>query len=109
MMMRRQLGLTSLCNLVNDPDIQGDPDVDRMRQIHVEVDEAVLAAYGWQDVPLNHGFHTYRQMRRWTICPEARVEILDRLLEENHRRAARQGKTPPATDDATLDPEETQP
>jgi hypothetical protein len=26
-------------------------------------------------------------MRRWTVSPAARVEILDRLLEENHRRA----------------------
>ena len=38
--------------------------------------------------PLDHGFHTYRQMERWTVSPAARVEILDRLLEENHRRAA---------------------
>ena len=59
-----------------------------MRQIHVELDEAVMAAYGWSDVPLKHGFHTYRQMTRWTVCPAARVEILDRLLEENLRRAA---------------------
>jgi hypothetical protein len=27
-------------------------------------------------------------MQRWTVSPAARVEILDRLLEENHRRAA---------------------
>jgi hypothetical protein len=26
-------------------------------------------------------------MERWTVSPAARVEILDRLLEENHRRA----------------------
>ncbi len=90
-MLRRDLGLTKLYNLVNDPEIQSDPDVERMREIHVELDEAVMDAYGWSDVPLNHGFHTYRQMQRWTVCPEARVEILDRLLEENHRRAALQG------------------
>jgi len=58
-----------------------------------------MAAYGWEDVPLNHGFHTYRQMERWTVSPAARVEILDRLLEENHRRAALQGGAVPATDD----------
>jgi len=34
-------------------------------------------------------------MRRWTVSPTARVEILDRLLEENHRRAAAQGVAPP--------------
>ena len=26
-------------------------------------------------------------MQRWTVSPAARVEILDLLLEENHRRA----------------------
>ncbi|MGI8715519.1 MAG: hypothetical protein ACR2NR_20540 [Solirubrobacteraceae bacterium] len=75
------------------------PDVARLRQILVELDEAVMTAYGWDDVPLEHGFHTYRQMRRWTVSPPARVEILDRLLEENHRRAAAQGEaSPPARD-----------
>ncbi len=97
-MLRRNLGLTKLYNLVNDPEVPSasDPDVARLREIHVELDHAVMAAYGWGDVPLNHGFHTYRQMTRWTVCPEARVEILDRLLEENHRRAALQGDAIPA-------------
>jgi hypothetical protein len=90
-MLRRQFGLTDLYNLINDPDVTVDSDVDRMREIHVAVDQAVMAAYGWEDVPLQHGFHTYRQIRRWTLCPEARVEILDRLLRENQRRAATQG------------------
>lgn len=86
-MLRRKLGLTKLYNLINDPDVVGDPDADRMRQLHVELDEAVTAAYGWSDVELGHGFHTYRQVQRWTISPEARVELMDLLLEENLRRA----------------------
>ncbi|MCA1606603.1 MAG: BREX-1 system adenine-specific DNA-methyltransferase PglX, partial [Acidobacteria bacterium] len=96
-MSRRDLGLTKLYNLVNDPATtdSADPDVARLRKIHVELDEALISAYGWDDVPLKHGFHTYRQMRRWTVSPAARVEILDRLLEENHRRAAAQGEAPP--------------
>ncbi|WP_235733206.1 DNA methyltransferase [Mycolicibacterium neoaurum] len=89
-MLRRGLGLTKLYNLVNGPQVtdSSDPDIARMRAIHVELDEAVMDAYGWSDIPLEHGFHTYRQMTRWTVSPAARVEILDRLLEENHRRAA---------------------
>ena len=91
-MLRRQLGLTKLYNLVNDPDISdADADVARLRSIHVELDQAVTDAYGWSDVDLDHGFHTYRQMQRWTVSPAARVELLDRLLEENHRRANAQG------------------
>lgn len=88
-MMRRQLGLTKLYNLVNDPDISdsSDADVARLREIHRQLDETVMVAYGWSDVPLDHGFYEYRKMTRWTVCPEAHIEILDRLLEENHRRA----------------------
>ena len=97
-MLRRELGLTKLYNLVNDPDYTDD-DIERMREIHVELDQAVMDAYGWGDVELDHGFHTYRQMRRWTVIPAARVEILDRLLEENLRRAAAQGEAPPPADD----------
>jgi len=85
-MLRRDLGLTKLYNLINDPDVAHDPDVETMRDIHVRLDHTVMDAYGWSDVLLNHGFHTYRQMQRWTVSPQAREEILDRLLEENHRR-----------------------
>ncbi|WP_036372942.1 DNA methyltransferase [Mycolicibacterium austroafricanum] len=96
-MLRRNLGLTKLYNLVNDPQITdaSDPDAGRMRAIHVELDEVVMDAYGWSDISLDHGFHTYRQMQRWTVSPAARVEILDRLLEENHRRAAEEAKQTP--------------
>ncbi|MGH3800544.1 MAG: Eco57I restriction-modification methylase domain-containing protein, partial [Pseudonocardiaceae bacterium] len=99
-MLRRDLGLTKLYNLVNDPGIadSADADVARLREIHVELDQAVMDAYGWRDVPLEHSFHTYRQMLRWTVSPTARVDILDRLLEENHRRAATQGEAPPPVD-----------
>ena len=97
-MLRRELGLTKLYNLVNDPGLEAgtDPDVDRMRAIHVELDTVVAAAYGWEDLDLTHGFHTYRKMTRWTVPPATRVEILDRLLEENHRRAAAEAASLPA-------------
>ncbi|KRC53375.1 hypothetical protein ASE19_13575 [Nocardioides sp. Root79] len=89
-MLRRDLGLTKLYNLINDPTLPNtaDGDIARMRGIHRELDQAVLSAYGWGDLGLEHGFHEYRKMVRWTVSPTARVEILDRLLEENHRRAA---------------------
>ncbi|MFD5563680.1 Eco57I restriction-modification methylase domain-containing protein [Kitasatospora griseola] len=107
-MLRRNLGLTKLYNLVNDPAVpdSADPDVARLREIHVELDRAVMAAYGWGDVTLDHGFHTYRQMQRWTVSPAARVEILDRLLEENHRRAAQGGVVSGAGDDGGDEEEE---
>ena len=93
-MLRRELGLTKLYNRVNDPALADnvDSDIARLRQIHRELDEAVMAAYGWDDVPLDHGFHTYRKMTRWTISPAARVEVLDRLLALNHERAAAENR-----------------
>ncbi len=94
-MAARQLGLTAFYNLVNSPAVLDDADVDLARSIHVEIDAAVMEAYGWSDIPLDHGFHTYRQMERWTVSPAARVEILDRLLEENHRRAAIEAQSAP--------------
>lgn len=88
-MLNRELGLTKLYNLINDPDCSPrDRDVRALRDIHERLDHAVVAAYRWGDVPLDHGFHTYRQHQRWTVSPTARVELMDRLLEENHRRYA---------------------
>ena len=93
-MLRRDLGLTKLYNLVNDPAVaDGRP----RRGAHAgdsrRTRRGCHGAYGWSDIELDHGFHTYRQMERWTVSPAARVEILDRLLEENHKRAAAEGST----------------
>ncbi|GGG58113.1 hypothetical protein GCM10011374_21140 [Kocuria dechangensis] len=100
-MLRRGLGLTKLYNLINDPEItsMADSDISLLRDIHVEVDMAVMRAYGWDDVSLNHGFYAYRHKTRWSVDPAARVEILDRLLEENHRRAAKQSNVLPSTEE----------
>ena len=89
-MLRRNLGLTKLYNLVNDPQVvdRADADIALLRAIHVDLDRTVMDAYGWSDLELDHGFYSHRKMERWTVSPAARVEILDRLLEENHRRAA---------------------
>ena len=106
--LRRRLGLTELYNRVNDPDImnEAEPDVARLRDLHVELDVAVLRAYEWSDLLPEHGFHTYRRMHRWSVSPAARVEILDRLLAENLRRAKVQGEGPlPAEDEEEEDEE----
>ena len=87
----RDLGVTQLYNLVNSSDLgMSDPDIARIRQLHEQLDRVVLHAYGWDDIDPGHGFHIFRKMRRWTVSPSARVEILDRLLEENHLRASEQ-------------------
>ncbi|MFJ5305203.1 type IIL restriction-modification enzyme MmeI [Streptomyces sp. NPDC088350] len=96
-MRDRQIGLTKLYNLVHDESI-ADADVQSLRSLHENVDQAVMSAYGWQDLDIDHGFHQTRQGIRYTISPMARVEVLDRLLEINHDRhvsesAIQQGET----------------
>ncbi|MED5801244.1 type IIL restriction-modification enzyme MmeI [Gordonia sp. Z-3] len=94
-MIQRQIGLTAICNLIHDPQVVGDADIARLREIHSELDFTVISAYGWDDLPTEAGFHSYRDMTRWTVPPAARVEILDRLLELNHSRARAEGQDVP--------------
>jgi hypothetical protein len=86
-MLGRALGLTKLYNLVHDP-VVTDPAIVRLRELHQQIDHAVLAAYGWDDLDPQIGHHSTKIGIRWTVSPEARFELLDRLLVENHRRAA---------------------
>jgi hypothetical protein len=86
-MLDRNLGLTKLYNLVHD-ESELDEDIRVLREIHVEVDNAVAEAYGWTDLDLGHGFHETRQGQRFTIDPVVQVEVLDRLLELNQARYA---------------------
>jgi hypothetical protein len=62
----------------------------KLRELHVQMDEAVLEAYGWTDIVLRHDFYEVDYLPendriRYTIHPDARKEILKRLLELNHK------------------------
>jgi Eco57I restriction-modification methylase len=85
LMMGRSWGLTTCYNHVHDPD-EHDPAVSQIRDIHAAIDEAVMRAYGWEDLDLKIGHHLTKIGTRWTVGKEARFELLDRLLEENLRR-----------------------
>ncbi len=90
LMLARQAGLTDTYNLVHNQHCM-DADIAELREIHREIDIAVVRAYGWGDLVaagLDHGFHDTRQGTRYTIGAAARQEILDRLLELNHDRYA---------------------
>ena len=87
LMLDRWEGLTATCNRVHDPSERA-ADIGELRLLHVELDHEVAAAYGWQDLELDHDFWETRQGTRFTISPDARVEVLDRLLELNHARYA---------------------
>ncbi|MGA2477672.1 MAG: DNA methyltransferase, partial [Spirochaetia bacterium] len=114
LMSNMQLGLTKTYNLFHDAGIvPGATDlsalesqlkksgarigameaatrVQTLRDLHVKMDAAVLAAYGWSGLILGHDFHAVdflpeNDRVRFTISPQARREILKRLLALNHR------------------------
>jgi len=85
LMLDRQEGLTKTYNRFHDPD-ETASDIQKLRELHVEMDNAVAAAYDWADLDLGHGFHETKQGLRYTICEEARREVLQRLLKLNHER-----------------------
>lgn len=82
-MQARQIGLTKTYNLFHNPDCQ-DADITRLRSLHVEMDNAILACYGWQDIELKHDFYANdRGQTRFMPSDEARREILNRLVALN--------------------------
>ena len=117
LMLRLWLGLTDIYNLYHNRDltpaivakVSSKPDesevgyqgILELRKLHRELDEAVLAAYGWTDLSLGHDFHEVETLPendrvRYTISPEARKELLKRLLALNHQRVAEEKAKVPA-------------
>ncbi len=86
-MADRNEGLTKTYNRFHNP-AEASDDIAELRRLHVDMDNAVAAAYGWNDLDLGHGFHDTRQGLRYTISEAARRTVLDRLLELNHQRYA---------------------
>lgn len=81
-MIRHDQGLTATYNQLKDPDCL-DPEVEHLRRLHEAMDRAVLAAYGWDDIPVPpYG----------TADPDAQQafedEVIDRLFVLNAERAA---------------------
>lgn len=86
------LGLTELYNRFHDPS-ESSFQIRSLRELHMEIDVAVSAAYGWNDLDLNHGFHEVPSLSendrvRFTISETARLEVLRRLSDLNRRRYA---------------------
>ncbi|MDS4019463.1 MAG: hypothetical protein RKR03_02965 [Candidatus Competibacter sp.] len=57
-MQARREGLTATYNRFHNPNDRA-PDIQQLRELHVEMDRAVAAAYGWLDrlLALNHQRH----------------------------------------------------
>jgi hypothetical protein len=93
LMQRLGEGLTKTYNRFNNAN-ETTEDIVQLRELHRQLDTAVVTAYGWTDLgvnegaPLRHDFHESKQGVRWTLHPDARRDVLDRLLTLNHQRHA---------------------
>lgn len=95
LMVCRNEGMTKTYNRFHD---RGETaaDIVRLRELHTEMDQAVLQAYGWHDLanraePIfldesNEDDHTYQGRLFWPS--DFRDEVLSRLLALNAERAA---------------------
>jgi len=90
-MLSRGEGLTKTYNHFHDPEDTSDV-IHKLRELHIELDQAVAAAYGWNDLNLGHCFQSIKQGVRFTISEVARREVLQRLLKLNHERYAEEVK-----------------
>lgn len=84
------IGLTKLYNRFH-AGTERDPRIEALRALQRDMDAAVIRAYGWEDIDLNHGFHEVPYLPendriRFTISESARVEVLRRLSELNRQR-----------------------
>lgn len=93
------VGLTDLYNRFHDPDAH-EPRIERLREMHREIDAAVANAYGWGDLDLGHGYYAQPNLAendriRFTISDAARDEVLRRFAELNRLRYAEEQASAP--------------
>jgi len=91
-------GLTKTYNRFHDAE-QHDPDIIRLRELHAEMDRAVLEAYGWNDIDTTCEFlpeyeideeqwsPQKKRPYRYRWPDQIRDEVLARLMELNAERA----------------------
>ena len=97
LMVRNNQGLTETYNRFHNPD-ESDPNILKMRDLHTQMDRAVLDAYGWTDISTDCEFlldyedddaeSSSRRKKPWRYrWPEAtHDEALARLLKLNQER-----------------------
>jgi hypothetical protein len=101
-MVGRCEGLTQTYNRFHDRR-ETAADIVRLRQLHAEMDQEVLRAYGWDDLAeraepqfldeMNEDDHKYQGRLFWPA--EFRDEVLARLLALNAERAAAERENEP--------------
>jgi hypothetical protein len=87
------IGLTKLYNRFHDAG-DGDQRIEHLREVHREIDAAVMRAYGWDDIDLGHGHHEQPNLAEndsravHHLRFAARAEVLRRFAELNRQSYA---------------------
>ena len=81
----RQLGFTAVYNLVHSQ-TENAEDVVRLRELIVQLDQAVLAAYEWQDIEPHYQFIETKRGSRFGVDGASRDKVLKRLSALNRQR-----------------------
>jgi len=76
------VGLTYLYKQINNQECL-EPEINNIRELHMQIDNLVCAAYGWDDIKIAHEFVDSKQGVRFTISRDIREEILNRLRSLN--------------------------
>jgi hypothetical protein len=97
LMVANDEGLTKTYNRFHDP-YEHDPGIEGLRELHADMDRAVLAAYGWSEIPtqceflldyeIDEEWGSKRKPYRYRWPGEVRDEVLARLIALNGERAA---------------------
>jgi len=92
LMVQNDEGLTKIYNRFHDPDEQS-KGILKLRELHAEMDRAVLDAYGWDDIPVECEFIVDYEVEEGKTIPwkyrwsdEVQDEVFVRLLELNQER-----------------------
>jgi len=105
LMLKNDAGLTATYNRFHDP-FERDLEVFRLRELHEEMDAAVLHAYQWDDLRLRLDFipdyedvgddcGDGKKQWRYRWIDDDRDEVLARLLELNRTRAEEESQSAP--------------
>ena len=97
LMVRNDEGMTKTYNRFHNPD-ERSMEIVRLRELHAEMDRAVLDAYGWSDIPTDceflldyeideEGWGNKKKPYRYRWPDDVRDEVLARLMALNAERA----------------------
>jgi hypothetical protein len=87
----RNLGLKKIYNLFHNPDCK-DYDTARLLELHAELNLAIFACYGWNDLdPAHDFFPNERGQIRFKVSHQTKREIIRRLLDLNKKLSSHGG------------------